>query len=340
MSTERVQKILAQTGIASRRKAEELITEGLVTINGKVAKLGDKAELGTDAIKVKGKLLQAKAEEPMYLAFNKPMGVISMLADPQGRPTLADFLTKVHTRIFPIGRLDFNSEGLILLTNDGALTESLQKRDDIPRVYHVKVRGHVTHEMLQRLVRGMRMDRKIVKPHSVRVVQEMAAKSRIEIVFLNSGVVDVKAFFEQKGFLIERMTRTAIGHLTISGIEPGQYKMLDKSQVDALLAQPELGLKKLEANIAKAKPLRGREERIEGELLAETLRKSGKPRQVVRPLFSAPRGASKISGAFGDRKRSDEFERENGTSGRAGGPNKFAEQSGVKRSGASKFGSG
>src|SRR4051794_31045073 len=112
MASERVQKILAQAGIASRRKAEELIEEGLVTINGKLAKLGDKAEMGKDAIKVKGKLL-LQTESPVYLALHKPKGVISMLADPDGRATLSEFLRNVKGRVFPIGRLDFNSDGLI-----------------------------------------------------------------------------------------------------------------------------------------------------------------------------------------------------------------------------------
>jgi len=153
MASERVQKILAQAGIASRRKAEELISEGEVTINGKLAKLGDKAEWGKDAIKVKGKLLQ-RAETTLYLAMNKPKGVISMLTDPEGRPTLAEFLTKVKTRVFPVGRLDFNSEGLILLTNDGAFAEKVQKSDQILRTYAIKVKGHPDHEMISRLEKG------------------------------------------------------------------------------------------------------------------------------------------------------------------------------------------
>src|SRR4051812_35258736 len=112
MANERVQKILAQAGIASRRKAEEMITDGLVTINGKLAKLGDKADLTADAIKVKGKLLRSNAKEAhVYYAFYKPRGVISMMADPEGRPTLAEYLGKVHARVFPVGRLDFMSEG-------------------------------------------------------------------------------------------------------------------------------------------------------------------------------------------------------------------------------------
>jgi 23S rRNA pseudouridine2605 synthase len=249
MSSERVQKILAQAGIASRRKSEELIQEGLVTINGKVAQLGDKAEWGTDAIKVKGKLL-LQPETLTYLVFNKPKGVICMLSDPDGRPTLTDFIKKVKTRVFPIGRLDFNSEGLVLLTNDGSFAEKIQRREDIPRVYLVKVKGHPDEEMISRLKKGARLGtgiKRLFKPHEVRLSQHLANKTVIQTVILGSGAFDLKAYFELKGFLVEKITRTSFGHLTIHGLEPGHYRQLRGSQAVALLEQPELGMKVLEA---------------------------------------------------------------------------------------------
>ena len=245
MALERVQKILAQAGIASRRKAEELITEGAVTINGKIAQLGDKADLTSDAVKVNGKLLQGKEPET-YLAFYKPRGVISMLSDPEGRATIADYLKRVPTRVFPVGRLDFMSEGLILLTNDGDFAEKLQRRDDVPRVYHVKVKGHPDQEMLERLRRGARFGNRLVQPQSVRLSDEFSNKARIEIVIMGSGAVDLRAFIESRGFLVERITRAAIGHLTTHGMIPGALKMLEKSQVEALLNQPELGTRLVE----------------------------------------------------------------------------------------------
>jgi len=246
MAAERVQKILAQAGIASRRRAEDLITEGLVTINGKLAKLGDKAELGKDSIKVRGKLLGNSTEAPLYLAFYKPKGVISMMSDPQGRPVLLDYLLKIKSRLFPVGRLDFNSEGLILLTNDGAMAEKLQRRDDIPRVYHVKIKGAFDAEMKRRIERGAKIDRKLIKPHSVRTHMELEKKTRIEIVMLGAGAQDLKGMIETQGFLVEKMVRTAIGHVTIRGMLPGQYRMLRKSQIEALITQPELGMRKIE----------------------------------------------------------------------------------------------
>jgi 23S rRNA pseudouridine2605 synthase len=243
MAKERVQKILARAGIASRRKAEEIIQEGGVTINGKLAKLGDQAQWGVDSIKVRGKLLHS-TEAPVYLAFYKPKGVISMFGDPDGRPSLADYTSSIKTRLFPVGRLDFNSEGVIILTNDGAMTEQLQKRDDIIRVYRVKVKGHMDTEMVKRLERGAKLGTKMVRPESVTVTEEYAKKAQVEIVLVGGGAVDLKAYFEMKGFLVERITRVAFGHIRIGGMKPGEFRQLEDTQAKALLDQPELGMRR------------------------------------------------------------------------------------------------
>ena len=255
MSTERLQKILAQAGIASRRKAEELIKMGLVTINGKVAKLGDKADLNQDAIKVEGKLLHKKTEALTYIAFYKPKGVISMFGDPEERPNLSDYFTKLKTRVFPIGRLDFNSEGILLLTNDGDLVEKVQKSNEFPRTYHVKLKGHITAEMLERLKRGAKIGNKFIKPHTARIGDEYNKKSLIEMMFLNNTNVDVKAYCEMKGFLVEKVTRTAFGHITLHGLVPGQYRIVPKSKIQALVDQPELGVKSYEFKLQKVKEI-------------------------------------------------------------------------------------
>lgn len=246
MAQERVQKILAQAGISSRRKAEEMIQLGEVTVNGKVVKLGDKADLETDSIKVRGKLLHTK-EAPVYLALYKPKGVISAMSDPDGRPSLTEVLGgKVKARVYPIGRLDFSSEGLIIMTNDGAFAEKLQKMDGVPRVYHIKVRGRPDPSMIARLEKGARLGNRLVKPYSIRMAEELANKIRIEMVLTESGAVDVKTLFEQKGFLVESIRRTAIGQITLRGLKPAEFRFLKPSQVEALLTHPELGLKNLE----------------------------------------------------------------------------------------------
>ncbi len=292
MAQERVQKILAQVGIASRRKAEEMIQEGLVTINGKLAKLGDKADLTTDSIKVRGKLLHTK-EAPVYLALYKPKGVISAMSDPEGRATLADVLGgKIKARIYPIGRLDFMSEGLILMTNDGAFAEKLQKMEGVPRVYHIKVRGRPDPSMIARLEKGARLGNRLVKPHSIRMAEELANKIRIEIVLTESGAVDVKTLFEQKGFLVESIRRTAIGQITLRGLEPGHFRFLKASQVEAMLTHPELGLQNIpEAGRPQADGQGFHYRRPQGEraATAQTPRETGEKPALPKPRFAKPR---------------------------------------------------
>jgi 23S rRNA pseudouridine2605 synthase len=294
MALERVQKILAKAGIASRRKAEELIEEGQVTINGKVAQLGDKAEWGKDAIKIKGKLLQygATDQTPIYLAFYKPRGVISMLADPEGRPTLADYLTNLPTRVFPMGRLDFNSEGLLLLTNDGDMAEKIQKSDELPRVYQVKIRGHLDAAAIKQLEKGGKVEDRMIRPYSIRIADELASKSLVEIAVVGSGAQDIKAYFELKGFLIEKITRTAIGNITLRGLMPGQFKSLKDSQVQALIEQPELGIKAIEAAIAKDK--------FEEKTKINTREEGSEAASEERPRG---RGRDKFAGKFDDKPR-------------------------------------
>jgi 23S rRNA pseudouridine2605 synthase len=295
MAKERVQKILAKAGIASRRKAEELISDGMVTINGRVAQLGDQAEYGKDAIKVGGNLLHTK-EALAYLVFHKPKGLISMMGDPQGRPSLSDYLTQVKYRLFPVGRLDFNSEGIIVLTNDGDFAEKVQKHAEIIRVYHVKIGKHPSPEDIERLGRGGKIGDKMFKPHSVTLAQEFTKKSMIEVTIMGGGAVDLKTYFESKGFQIERIIRVAFGHLRLGTLEPGRYRFLKGPQAYALLEQPELGMKRQEFEAEKA-------ERKKPPLTAkkiEPLKKSGAPRKSRAPKKSDfPRSTSgrKASGS-------------------------------------------
>lgn len=240
---ERIQKILAQLGLTSRRKAEELIAQGSVTVNGKIANLGDKALLGGDAIKVRGKLIQNQAEPRTYLLLNKPRKVLSTLHDPEGRLTLTDFIKHVPARVYPVGRLDFNTEGLILLTNDGEMAEKIQKSPELFRCYLVKIKGHLDEERLARLQRPGRLDSgKWLHPHTVRLAQGLEKKSQVEVILQGSGAFDLKQFFELKGFLVNQITRTSIGQLTLRGLQPGEFRHLRESQVLALIQQPELAV--------------------------------------------------------------------------------------------------
>ena len=308
MSIERLQKILAQAGIASRRKAEELIEQGLVSVNGKTAKLGDKADFTADHIKVEGKLLR-KLEDLFYVVMNKPKGVISMMSDPEGRPTIADFLMKMKAHVNPIGRLDFNSEGLLLLTNDGAMAEKIQKSDAFPRIYHVKIKGHITTEMIERLQRGGRIAEKFAKPLSVRIHEELNKKTKIEIVFLNAANVDVKTFFESKGFLVEKVTRTGIGHLTLHGLEPGKFRIVTKSKFEALFTQPELGVKAITHRHTKEREILPRDQRM------RNVDEHGKVIPKVGIAARAAGGLSKISPRTAPKSKDEPAAATSGTKG-------------------------
>ncbi|MBY0471936.1 pseudouridine synthase [bacterium] len=239
MGLERVQKILAQAGVASRRKAEELIELGLVTVNGKAIKLGDKADALKDAIKVNGKLLVHKHEPPVYLAFHKPKGVISMFSDPDGRPTLQDYFDKWKSRLFPVGRLDFTSDGLILITNDGDFAEKLQ-RAPVTKIYEVKVKGQVGPAELHALRKGAFIQNRRIRPHSVMLGKELQNKTLVHVTIVEKGAIDLKALFQARGFLVDRITRVSVGSVKLGDIKPGEYRLLKKSQAEGVFISPQI----------------------------------------------------------------------------------------------------
>jgi len=232
MTLQRIQKIIAQTGKYSRRQAEQLIKENLVTANGKPVKLGDQANAHSDAIKVNGKLIP-KAAAPIYLAFHKPKSVLSIFKeDHHKRKTLLNFTTNIKLNLTSVGRLDYFSEGLVLLTNDGSFAQRLNRNKNVVRTYHVKVKGHPDEKQLNRLKTGARTENVIIKPSSVSLLKKLQNKSLIEINFSGMKAVKVKEYFELKRYLVERVVQYKIGHLSINNIPSGKYKSLRKSQID------------------------------------------------------------------------------------------------------------
>jgi len=294
---ERLQKIIAQAGIASRRDAEDLIREGQVTVNGKVAALGDKATLGKDAIKVRGKLIHAPANKVYYLIY-KPKNVIAMAnEDEEGRTTLKDFLGRIKDRVFPVGRMDFTGEGAILLTNDGELTQKILKSNEIIRRYHVKVHRVPSPEEMVRLARGGRMENRSMVPYHIRIVDTYAKNALIEISFEGMGAIDVKKYFENKGFIPEKVARVAIGHISAERLSPGQVKKFEASSVEALLTQPDLAKKKI-ANLVGSKGATAKvitEEQLERD--AERKRR-GKKGLFVSSKEATPKPASPLRPRF------------------------------------------
>ena len=253
MPTERLQKIIAAAGIASRRKAEELITQGRVSVNGHtVTELGSKADLATDHIKVDGKLLRG-AERHIYLLLNKPKGYVTTVSDPEGRPTVMDLVKNVGARIYPVGRLDWSSEGLLLLTNDGDLASRLTRAaSHVQKTYLVKIAGRATEEDIGKLRRGIRIGAKpepgssarnrfggehklkqvFTAPAQVRLTKD-AANPWYEVTLIEGKNRQIRRMFEEIGHHVEKIKRVRYGPLTLD-VEPGESRELTPHEVASL----------------------------------------------------------------------------------------------------------
>jgi 23S rRNA pseudouridine2605 synthase len=237
---ERVQKILAQAGIASRRHAEELITQGRVQVNGKVVtELGTKADAARDHIRVDGKLLQG-SERLRYFMLNKPKGFVTTVSDPEGRPTIMEFFAKMRERLYPVGRLDYLSEGLLLVTNDGELANKLTRAaSGVEKTYLVKVSGQPSIEDIERLREGVGIDRG--KPGSGRVQTAPAEIRRVrqgdnpwyEVVLIEGRNRELRKMFEEIGHHVEKIRRVGYGPLVLD-LEPGKVRELDPEEVENL----------------------------------------------------------------------------------------------------------
>lgn len=230
---ERLQKIIARAGIASRRHAEQLILSGQVRVNGQVVtELGTKADAGLDRIEAAGKLVTAD-ERHVYLLLNKPPGVVATMADPEGRKTLRNFLRGLPQRVYPVGRLDYDTSGLIFLTNDGDLTAALLKDwQNLPQVYHVKVKGRLTLEDLDRLGKqaGARM-RTVRQPDAAR---GHVANFWYEVTLRDSKRDALRRLLFSEQHPVEKLQRIALGPLTLEGLPQGRYRLLDEKEVSAL----------------------------------------------------------------------------------------------------------
>ena len=231
---ERLQKILSDYGIASRRHAEELIKEGRVTVNGQIAVIGQKADPEKDYIKVDGKLL-VKPEPKVYYAFYKPRKVITSLLDPQGRPTVKDFIRGIKFRVYPVGRLDFDSEGLLFLTNDGEFAyKVMHPSSKIDKTYMVKVDGIVEKETIERLRKGVKIDGKLAVPVSVHLVKTLKANSWIRITLHEGRKRQIRKMLERVGHSVIKLIRIAIDGVRLGEIKPGQFRPLTKEELEEL----------------------------------------------------------------------------------------------------------
>lgn len=230
----RLQKIIADAGITSRRKAEELIAQGRVTVNGQVVtRLGAKADPQHDHIRVDRKPL-APASRRVYLLLNKPTGYVSTVSDPQRRPTVVSLLRNVKERVYPVGRLDYHSSGLLLLTNDGALANFLMSpASEVPRTYHVKLEGAPEPEALQQLEGGIVLDGRRTAPCRIRLLAERE-KPWYEITLVEGRYHQVRRMFERIGQSVVKLKRVRIGFLSDDGLGPGRFRPLTSGEVERL----------------------------------------------------------------------------------------------------------
>ena len=227
----RINKYIAHAGVASRRKAEELIKQGLVTVNGQVVR-----ELATtiksgDKVEVEGQPIYN--EEKVYYLLNKPRGVISSVSDDKGRPTVIDLLPQVKERIY----LDWDTSGVLILTNDGDFTdEMIHPRNEIDKVYVARVKGLANKENLRPLTRGVTIDGKKTKPATYEILKVDPEKNRsvVQLTIHEGRNHQVKKMFEAVGLLVDKLSRTQFGNLDVSGLRPGEYRRLNKKEISQL----------------------------------------------------------------------------------------------------------
>ena len=242
MALERLQKLISRSGLASRRKAEEWIVEGRVTVNGKVVReLGSKADWSTDRIKVDGKAVRPPSRM-VYLALHKPRGYVTTRSDPEGRPTVMDFLERLGERVYPVGRLDYHSEGLLLLTNDGNFANRIMTASaGILKTYWVKVKGLPDEKRIEELRQGILLDSRRTLPARIRLLRstgrgarEASANSWYEVILSEGRQNQVRRMFEWIGHPVQKLKRVRIGPITLGNLPPGQTRQLTSGEVRAV----------------------------------------------------------------------------------------------------------
>jgi 23S rRNA pseudouridine2605 synthase len=231
MPEERLQKILARAGIASRRKAEELILAGRVSVNGEtVTELGSKADLASDRVKVDGRVLTAPKHH-VYIALNKPKNCVTTAHDPQGRQTVMSFFKGLHERIYPVGRLDYASEGLLLLTNDGDFANKLMSPSShVTKTYLVKANGALTPEQEQEFRHGIPMHGRRTAPAGLKLVRR-GDNPWYEVRLVEGRQNQIRIMFKHFGRLVEKLKRVKIGFLELGTLKPGAYRTLTNAEV-------------------------------------------------------------------------------------------------------------
>lgn len=242
---ERVQKLLAQAGISSRRRAEQLIREGRVTVNGRPVKLGDSARSGKDIIAVDGERIGPGPEKKLYLALHKPRGFVTTMEDERGRKCVAELVKDVPGRVYPVGRLDKDSEGLLLMTNDGGFANAVaHPSTHVAKTYRVTLRPGISEKQLIKLSTGIELDGRRTAPAKARVLEQQPGRAVVEIVLYEGRNREIRRMCEFLGLEVARLKRTAVGPVRLSLLPQGKYRELTKEEVSGLLAESRRGSRK------------------------------------------------------------------------------------------------
>lgn len=236
MEEARLQKIIADSGYCSRRQAEALIADGKVKVNGHPAQLGQKAIPGKDIITIDGeRLASPKKKQNIYLMLYKPRGYLTAMSDDRGRKCVTELVSDLEDRVYPVGRLDLNSEGMLLFTNDGDFANAMMHPShQIPKTYRVTVREKVTEEHQIQLSTGVEIEGRMTSPATVRVVTEEENRTVLLITITEGRNRQIRKMCEAVGLTVARLKRIAIGSLRLGMLQPGEYRMLTKEEVDAL----------------------------------------------------------------------------------------------------------
>lgn len=232
---ERLQKILSGAGIASRRSAEVMITDGRVTVNGQtVTELGSKADPDTDRIAVDGKPLSVPKKK-VYLLLNKPSGYVTTLSDPGGRPIVTDLLKDIPERLYPVGRLDFNTEGLLLLTNDGEWANRLaHPSHEVEKEYLVKIRGSLSSDKIALLSKGVKLDDGLTAPAKIEIIRVLEKNVWFTITIHEGRFRQVRRMCEAVELPLVKLKRVRYGTVLLGDLKAGEYRLLDPAEAEAL----------------------------------------------------------------------------------------------------------
>lgn len=239
----RLQKFIADGGICSRRAAENLIIQGRVTVNGNVVtELGTKVSPDNDVVSVDDKMVSTSAIDKVYVILNKPRACVTTLNDPEGRKTVMDYIWGMPSRIYPVGRLDYLSEGLLLLTNDGEMANRIMHpRYEVTKVYEVKVFGHVNETLLSKVRKGVMTEDGLMKPLSVRIIEQLPNKTWLEFRLNEGKNREIRKICEAMELTVDKLRRVAIEGLTIQGLGVGSFTFVTKKDLLKALGMDEAG---------------------------------------------------------------------------------------------------